>query len=123
MSRITRTTALLGIASAATLALLPATAFAARHGGGPSTGSGTCTANPNPVAVDTTYAVVGASLPANTTIDVYIADPVGTSADQSMTSATGTFSVSEYAWHTGTHSVSITDLSKRTLATCTFQVN
>lgn len=124
MSRHLVTKALLGLTTAAVV-LAPSSAFA-KGGHLNSPPAASCAATSNPVAVNSTYTVVGSGLPANTMVQFLVTDSSGAeSSTTAMTGSNGSASVSGHAWVAGTDSVTITDTTSKwsTLTSCSFQVS
>jgi len=100
-------------------------AFAAKGGGGKTTGGyGSCSVA-GPVPVGGQYTVLGQGFKANELLNVYVQDSHGTQAFMLSADSSGAFSVSSYASWTGTDTVTVYDNSGRRmvyLTTCPFQV-
>jgi hypothetical protein len=107
-----------------------APALAAKGGGGkPSGGStptGTCWANPDPVAVGADYTLTGSGLGAGTLVNVLISDSGATTSWNLQADASGTTSVTWHSYWTGTSNVTFQVNGRHgfsTVASCSFAVN
>jgi hypothetical protein len=105
--------------------LMAGTAFAAKPTQS-SGGSGSCWANPSPVAVGADYVLTGTGLGAYAIVNVLISDSVGTTSWNLQADASGRTSVTWHSYWTGTSSVKFMKSSRHSssvVASCTFAVN
>jgi len=99
---------------------------AAKPGGGGSTGGGTCSVNPNPVAVGAGYTLTGRSLGAYALVNVLITDSAGTTSLNLQADASGTTVATSYAYWSGTNSVKFMKSARHgstMVASCSFMVS
>lgn len=112
-------------AALAALVAVPTPAFAARKTTHNSSSAASCSVSPGTVSQYSGYVVSGTGLPANTMVNVYVSDSVGTQWSSAVTDGSGNVSVSGYASYTGTYNVSITNTDRQLtqLASCSFQAS
>ena len=102
-------------------------AMAAKGGGGkPSAApTGTCSANPDPVAVGADYTLTATGLGAGTIVNVLITDARSTTSWNLEADASGTSSVTWHSYTAGESKVVYQKSNRRgwtTVASCSFQV-
>ena len=103
---------------------IAAPAMAAKPGSTTAT-SGSCSVNPNPVAVAADYTLTGKNLGAYALVNVLIHDAGGTTSWNLQADASGTTSVTWHSYFAGTSSVSFQKSAKHgstTVASCSFTV-
>jgi hypothetical protein len=105
--------------------LISATVFA---GGGPTTGeSGSCSVNPNPVAVTADYTLTGTGLGADAIVNILISDSSNTTSWNLQADANGSTSLVWHSYWTGTSNVTFQEANKHhgwtVVASCSFEVN
>jgi len=97
------------------------------NGGGKKVpNTGTCSVTPTTVAVGQDFTVNASGLPANTIVNVWLEDSVGTQWTSGTTSATGTLSnIPEHASYAGTNTITINTGTRQNtaLATCSINVS
>jgi hypothetical protein len=114
-----------GLIAVIAVGLIAGTAFAGKPSGGGTTG-GSCSVNPNPVAVGSDYDLTGRNLGAGAIVNVLISDSGGTTSWNLQADASGTASVTWHSYWTGTSSVKFLKSARHgstTVASCTFAVN
>ena len=114
-----------GLIAVIAIGLIGGSALAAKPSG-TTGGSGSCSANPSPVAVGADYVLTGTGLGAYAIVNVLISDSVGTTSWNLQADASGKTSVTWHSYWTGTSSVKFMKSSRHSssvVASCTFAVN
>jgi hypothetical protein len=122
--------AALAVAAITTLGAT-APALAAKGGGGGKPGgggttAGSCSVNPNPVAVGADYTLTGTGLGAGTLVNVLISDPGNTSSWNLQADSNGTSTLIWHSYWTGTTKVTYQVNGRHgstVVASCSFAVN
>jgi hypothetical protein len=105
--------------------LIAGTAFAGKPSRG-GAGTGSCWANPNPVAVAADYQLTATGLGANAIVNVVITDSSNMASWNLQADASGTTVVTWHSYWAGTTNVKVQKSGRHgytTVATCSFTVN
>ena len=120
--RAIRTLSAVALVGASLAIAVPATA--AKPGSTTAT-KGSCSVNPNPVAVTADYKLTGTNLGAYAIVNVLIHDAGGTTSWNLQADAYGTTSVTWHSYFAGSSSVSFLKSARHgstTVASCSFMV-
>lgn len=104
---------------------VPAFAAKGASGGKNTSPTGSCSVNPNPVAVGADYTLTGTGLGANALVNVLITDSGGTTSWNLQADSAGTASVVWHSYWSGTSNVKFNESARHgsvTVASCAFQV-
>jgi hypothetical protein len=110
---------------ALTVAGISAPAFAGKPGGGSTSGTASCSANPNPVAWNTDFDLTVSGLAAGALVDVQISDAGGIENWNLQADSTGTAATTSHAYWRGTSTVKLiqgTGHKAHTVGSCSFSV-
>jgi hypothetical protein len=121
--RVSRAVTLPVVALAALSVTAPA--MAGKPSGGGSSSPASCSATPNPVAVDSDYTLAVSGLAANEIVNVLVSDSSSTRSWNLQADGAGSLSVVGHAYWTGTSSVTVQKQVKHNWtvrAACSFSV-